>query len=69
MQTYVDDDARGAHALHGEHPKPVGRIVEIPEIGHQSFGIQRPAFAVSRVPVAPAPHIQLGTIVDRYTAL
>ena len=43
----VDDDARGAERLHAEHAQVVVRHFEEAQLGHEPFGVERPAFAVA----------------------
>ena len=47
VQADVDDDAHGAHRLGREHPELVGGVVEVPELAHQPFGVERPALGVA----------------------
>ena len=55
----VDDHPRGPEPLRVQHSHPVAGIVEPAEVGHQPFGVQRPALAVARDPAAqPAPAVQ-----------
>src|SRR5262249_29121155 len=44
----VDDHTHGPHRLGAEHPELVRGILEIPELAHESLGVQRPSLAVPR---------------------
>ncbi len=48
MHADVDDDAHRAHRLRGQHSHLPRGIVEVAELSHQTFGVQRPALAVTR---------------------
>ena len=47
VQADVDDHTRSPQRLSGQPSELVDRIVEVSELVHQSFGVQRPALAVT----------------------
>ena len=48
MQADVDDDAHRAHRLGPQHAELVGGVVEVAELAHEPFGVERPALGVTR---------------------
>src|SRR5205807_6345868 len=64
MHTDVDHDAHGAEGLCPEHPELVGWILQVPELTHQTLGVEGPALRVARYergdalePVELGPHL------------
>ena len=60
MHAHIHHDAGRAQPLGIEHPHTVTRIFVETELGHECFGVERPAFPVPGHPVGlPAPRIEL----------
>jgi len=56
VQADVEDDAGGAQFLGVEHPEPVPGVVEEAELGHEAFGVERPALGVCGTEVEQPGH-------------
>src|SRR5690606_1795879 len=54
MDSDVEDHAGGANALGIKHAHVISRVIEITQLVHESFRIERPAFAVAGNPAHQA---------------
>ena len=65
MHTDVQHDARRAHPLAIEHAEPVGGVIEVPELLHESLGVERPPLGVARgAGQQTPPRVELCPVVD-----
>src|SRR5580698_8836071 len=61
----VEDHAGRTHPLPIEHPQPVGGVVEVAELFHESLRVKRPALGVARRPREEAAvAVQRRAVVD-----
>ena len=60
VQSDVHDHAGGAQALRIQHAHAEARIIHVAQLGHELFGVERPALAMTRVPRhRAAPQIEI----------
>src|SRR5690606_2451836 len=69
VEAEVEDDPDGPKSLAVEHAKPVRRVVEVAELRHEPFGVQRPALAVPGHEVLPAPRVEAVGLKDGLAVL